>query len=164
MKFLKLTKVIIDYSYQTIYSQPAIVNPSLHTTITSTGSHSATIPSGFFQTIGSKLGLQNQQQAQNVQSQQAAAQQNASGQNYQGFVGTIQNYTPPSPPKPVYTKTEVLLPIDSISYLEEYKTNGNNTLIMLKQNHSVYVEETIDQIQKQIHTVGFNDKMDNLLK
>lgn len=75
------------------------------------------------------------------------------------------------------TKNKISLPISSIRYMEEnnhIRTNiytnlpGNNNYnsngTITKNDLIINVEETIDQIQKQIHQLLFNDKMDEILK
>jgi len=161
MKFLKLTNVSIDYNYQV-----HLTNGSSQ--ITNQGLLAGGINSAFGG-IYSGPGTQQYQNAQ--QSQQGS---NYNQQQQLGINQSIYNQLHQSPMQS-YIKKSVMIPIDNINYFIEEKMNGNNTIIHFKTpfpngdqflgpTYTLHVEETIDMIEKQIHTQQFNNKMDELLK
>lgn len=87
----------------------------------------------------------------------------------QGLLGGKFFNNPPSPPYPqqvinTESKRRYCFLLDDFKYMVEIKDQNTNTQIFFKNNESIFVEETIEQIQKLIHNLEFNNKMDEILK
>lgn len=73
--------------------------------------------------------------------------------NYPGSVTISSSTTSPvNPTSP--TKTVIHIPVDAISYMEE---NVNNAFISV-DGEKIAVEESVEEIKKQIHELEFNDQ------
>lgn len=146
MKFIKVTKV---WENNTQFFVPSGTN------IFQNGSLSVSSPSNNTKLswLGGLGGL-------------IAKQQNALGQQAKPVTSQASQSIPPTVQyKTNIEKQSVLIPIDNINYMLSSNGPYTKTLIELKNNGiSFHIEETIEQIEKQIHTLEFNVKMDEILK
>lgn len=90
-------------------------------------------------------------------------QQNALGGILQG-IGPA--YSQPYQQSVSYSesKRKYCFLLEDFKYMVEVKDQKCKTEVFFKDNKSIYVEETIDQIERQIHQMEFNTKMDEILK